>query len=454
METYYESGRHIEVLAETQVLVVGGGPSGIAAAIASARVGAKTMLVEGYGCFGGTITHAGVEAIAWFRHDGTVEAGGILREIEETAATMGASCKECQSNSQALDVELFKFVADRLVLDAGITPLLHCTAVGAIVEDGKIRGIITESKSGRKAILAQRVIDCTGDADIAALAGAPFTKAPREKLMQVTPVFHVCGVNGQRFSNYIHNELKPTYRDWGGCWDQQIDDSNRDMFSPYIESCFVQAQKDGMIPEIPHVTFGGTYSTVTSDGSVTQMNVIFMGNVDCTDVRDLTKAEIEGRQHVMLAIKALRKYLPGFENARLRNFSMKLGTRESRKIKGRYYLTGSDVMNECRFEDSIGVYPEFIDGRGLLSIPTTGRYMHIPYGVIVPQNVDNLLVAGRSVSGDEIAHCAFRNMSCCMVTGQAAGVAAAISLTEGVTTQNVSVEKVQVALEAQNVRVF
>ena len=184
------------------------------------------------------------------------------------------------------------------------------------------------------------------------------------------------------------------------------------------------------------------------------MNIIFMGCVDCTDVWDLTQAEIKGRQYVMMAIAAMRRYLPGFENARLRNFAMRLGTRESRKIRGRYTLTGTDVMNEARFEDSIGIYPEFIDGRGLLTIPVTGRYFHIPYGVIVPQHVDNLLTAGRSISGDDIAHCAFRNRSCCMVTGQGAGAAAAVSLLQGVTTQNVDISRVQAELEAQGVRVF
>ena len=454
MEKIFEPAREIDVVEKTDVLVVGGGPSGIAAAIAAARQGARTMLVESYGSFGGTITHAGVEAVAWFRHENTIEAGGILKEIEDTAAAMGASHPECQSLSQALDTELFKYVADRMILKAGVTPLLHCSAVSALVEDGKICGIITESKSGRQAILAERVIDCTGDADIAAMAGAPYSKASRDKLMQVTPVFNVCGVDSKKFLDYIHNDLKPTYRDWGGCWDQQIDGETRDMFSPFIEKCFIQATKDGFLPEIPHVTFGGTYSSVTDDGCVTQMNVVFMGNVDCTDVHDLTRAEIEGREYVMMAIRAMRKYLPGFENCRLREFAMQLGTRESRKIKGRYYLTGNDVMNECRFEDSIGVYPEFIDGRGLLSIPTTGRYIHIPYGCMVPRDIDNLLVAGRSVSGDDIAHCTFRNMSCCVVTGQGAGVAAAISIQDGVTTQNVDIKKVQAALEAQNVRVF
>ncbi len=455
MKSIVEAGRHIQVLAETQVLVVGGGPAGIAAALASARVGAKTMLVEYYGCFGGNITHSGVESVAWFRHEGTIEVGGILRELEETAKNMGASHDECQSISQALDTELFKCVIDKLLLEAGVIPLLHCTAVDAIVEEGKIKGIITESKSGRAAIMAQRVIDCTGDADVAAHAGVPFVKPQKEGLMAVTPMFHVSGVNAARFQYYIKQELKPTYRDWGGYWEQQLDDDETlDMFSPFFDECFHRAYEEGIIPMIPHVTIGGTYSTVTADGNVTGLNMIYICNIDCTDVFDLTKAEMQGRQNVLYALQAMRKYVPGFENVKLRNFAMQVGVRDSRRIRGHYWLTADDVMSEARFEDSIGVYPEFVDGRGVLLIPTTGRYFHVPYRALLPQHVDNLLVAGRCISGDDIAFCAFRNISCCLLTGQAAGVAAAISLREGVTTQNVTVAAVQETLKNQGVRIF
>lgn len=448
-QSYFEKGRFIETLSETQVLVVGGGPAGIAAAIASARVGAHTMLIESAGCFGGNITQLGVECVAWFRHEGTVEAGGLLKEIEDTAVKYHAA----EPESQALNPEYFKYVADQMLLEAGVIPLLHCYAVDAIVEDDKITGVITESKSGRKAVFAHRVIDCTGDADIAYFAGAPFNKASRERLMQVTPAFHVCGVDTERFLNYIYGELRPTYKDWSGCWEHGYDASS-DLFSPYIEACFIQTEKAGILPRIPNTTFGGTYGTVTKDGCVNQLNVIFMSNIDCTDVFDLTRAEIEGRKNVLLAIEAMRHSLPGFENCRLRSFPMKIGARESRKIRGMHYLTGKEVMSQARFEDSIGIYPEFIDGRGLLIIPTTGRYFQVPYGSLVPRSVNNLLVAGRCISGDEIAHCAFRNMSCCILTGQAAGTAAAVSVRTGMPTQSVPVKYIQDELRKQNVRVF
>ena len=170
-------------------------------------------------------------------------------------------------------------------------------------------------------------------------------------------------------------------------------------------------------------------------------------------MRDLTRAEIQGRRHALLALEALKKYTPGFEKAKLRTFGSTLGTRESRKIIGEYNITEYDVRNEARFEDSIGIFPEFLDAYGVVIIPTTGRYFQVPYGIIVPQKVDNLLVAGRCVAGDRISHAATRQMMCCAVTGQGAGVAAAVSVKDDVSFREISISKVQKALEKQGVRI-
>lgn len=454
MITVHEPARDIEVIANVDVLVVGGGPAGMSAAIAAAREGVDTLLVERYGCFGGNITQVGVEGYAWYRHEHTVEAGGLVFEYENRAIELGGVDPEPQSDSQALDAQLFKVVADQMVEEAGVRPILHMTAVEAIVEDGKIKGIICESKSGRQAILAKVVIDCTGDADIAALAGAPFEKGEPNQLMSVTTLFNCKGVNTAEFKDYIQNDLKPTYKDWGGYWSIETTGKEDDMFSPYFEKPFVEGVQEGIVKPDADVALGGSWSRITDEGEVTQLNVVFLGNCDCTDVMQLTHAEIAGRKAAMQAIEVLRKKVPGFEHAKLRDFGMTLGTRESRKILGKYRLTKEDVMEQGRFEDSIGIFPEFIDGIGYLYLPTTGRYFQIPYGCLVPQKVDNLLVAGRSISGDRVAHVSYRNMSCCTTTGQAAGVAAAVAVKDGVTTSNVDVKKVQSGLQKQNVRVF
>ena len=181
--------------------------------------------------------------------------------------------------------------------------------------------------------------------------------------------------------------------------------------------------------------------------------MVHMGGYDGTDVWDLTRAEIEGRRQAMLAIRALQRFAPGFEEAGLRNFGMTLGIRDTRKIIGRYNLTEQDVCNQGRFDDAIGIFPEFIDGYGKLILPTTGRYFHVPYGALVPQNVDNLLVAGRSIGGDEISHASVRNMMCCTVVGQGAGVAAAMSVKHGHTTAEMPMTLVQGELKRQGVRI-
>jgi hypothetical protein len=180
--------------------------------------------------------------------------------------------------------------------------------------------------------------------------------------------------------------------------------------------------------------------------------MVHMLEYDGTDVNDLTRAEIEGRRQAILAIKALQYFAPGFEAASLRNFGMTIGIRDTRKIVGRYCLTEKDVREQARFDDAIGIFPEFIDGYGVLVLPTTGRYFHVPYGSLQPQGVDNLLVAGRSIAGDQISHASVRNMMCCTVTGQGAGVAAAVSLKTGKNTSEVRIEDVHTELKKQAVR--
>src|SRR5438105_3749298 len=186
MKKIIEPARSVEVVLETDVLVVGSGPGGLAAALAAARAGARTALIDRNGCFGGNITQVGVEGLAWYRHEHTVDCEGIGIELEERAKAMGAAMPEPQSISQALDAEMFKWVADTLVQEAGITPLLHRLGVAPILENGVITGVITESKAGREALLAKRVIDATGDADVAARSGAPFRKLPKKEMMAVS----------------------------------------------------------------------------------------------------------------------------------------------------------------------------------------------------------------------------------------------------------------------------
>lgn len=448
--TVVEPSKEIPVLLECDVLVVGGGPAGLSAAIAAKRAGADTILMERYGFFGGTITTVGMETLGWYRYEGTVESEGIGIEMERLAARMGGSVKWPYNESECLNAEYFKLVADKLVLENGIRPLLHSYAVEVIMDNKVIKGVIIESKSGRKAILAKRVIDCTGDADIAHLAGAPYWVNPVNKRMNVTTVFNCSGVNKERFLQYT-DEHPATYNDWNRVWKQETTGKEDDLLSPYLDKEFVQAKEQGIIPE-DAFNFGGSWSGLTDSGEATNLNLVHMKSVDCTNVMDLTKAEMTGRKQVMYAIEALKHVVPGFENVKLRNFGTTVGCRDSRKIIGCYNLTEEDVKNQGKFSDSIGIFPEFLDGYNILILPTTGRYFEIPYGCLLPQEVENLLVAGRSVGGDRTSHTAMRNMMACTITGQGAGAAAAVSLQSETNTSEVPIEAVQKVLQEQGVK--
>jgi hypothetical protein len=447
-----EPARQIDVIRETEVLVVGSGPGGLAAALASARAGAETILLERYGCFGGNITQVGVEGFAWYRHPETIDSEGIGREFEERAKAMGAAMPEPQSISHSLDAEGFKCVADTLVEEAGVIPMLHRLFVAPIMEGDTIRGIIVESKAGREAILAKRVIDATGDADIAHRAGAITHKHPVDEMMSVSVMFSMSGVNKTRFIDAVKADPQ-SYGDWavGGEWEVITDGKEDEMFSPFLRKPFQKALEAGLIPE-SLATIAGTWGTVSDQGDLTYLNMVHL-YLDGTDPDSLTHGEMAGRKQAMHAINALRAYMPGCETAKLRNFGMTLGIRDTRKIDAAYNMTGDDVRGEARFDDSIGIFPEFIDGYGYLILPTTGRYFHVPYRSMLPKGVKNLLVTGRAIGGDKVSHAAVRNMMCCAVAGQGAGVAAALSVQTGTSFETVDIAAVQTELRRQGARI-
>jgi len=408
-------------------------------------------LLERFGCFGGNITAVGVEGFAWYRHEQTIDTEGVGIEFEERAKAMGAAVKEPQSDSHALDGEAFKVVADVLVEEAGIVPMLHRLFVAPVMDGDVIAGAIVESKAGREAILAKRVIDATGDADVAYRAGAVTLKNPKEEMIGASVMFSMSGVDKTRFIEHVKANPQ-TYSDWAyGEWDVETTGKEDEMFSPFLRKPFEEARKAGIIPENLD-TIAGTWGAIYDSGDLTYLNLVHLLGFDGTDPDDLTRGEMEGRKQAMMAVEAMRRFNPGCERAKLRNFGMTIGIRDTRKIDAIYNMTSHDVREEARFEDSIGIFPEFIDGYGILILPTTGRYFHLPYRTLLPRGVRNLICAGRITGGDKDSHAATRNMMCCAVTGQGAGVAAAMSVRHGQAFEGLDIKLVQQELLRQGVR--
>lgn len=471
MKTVQEAQKVLPVLAETEVLVVGGGPSGLAAALSAARNGVTTMLVERFGCFGGVITQAMIGKIAWYRGNTmTVDAGGISREFEKRAVEMDATLRGNMVKAleqinfdrtpggkayidkiknalyETIHTEYFKHLADIMVLEADIIPLLHCYVVENLMDGNKITGVVTESKSGRQAILAKRVIDATGDGDVAYFAKVPFFKIPKGKGEGVSVSFGCSNVDVGKYCEYKMKN-PTTIADWG----KKSGEKEKEFPTPFVIEPFEKAKAAGEFPKDRYIeSFPGNFNELSE---MLMMNSLFMKDYDATNVWDLTKAEQEGREYAFKIIDIFKKYVPGFENARIRNFGSALGVRETRIFDCEYSLTEHDVLNEARFDDSIAVVPEFLDGYDWAIMPTTGRYFQIPYRLVLPVKTENLFIVGRCVGGDKNSHAATRQMVSCIATGQGAGAAAAISIKEDVPPGEVNISILQDTLESQDVRI-
>ncbi|MHB1006606.1 MAG: FAD-dependent oxidoreductase [Chloroflexota bacterium] len=432
-ETIREPARDIPVFRRCDVLVVGGGPAGAAAATAAARLGANTVLVERYGHLGGMSTGG---FVLWIDRmsdwDGRQVIGGFADELldrlpaearlgpprelwgaREPATVAHWADREAAFHcivtwSPTIDPEWLKLAYLDLAQAASVKVLLHAWAVAPILEGETLRGVIFESKAGRQAILAQVVIDASGDGDIFALAGAPF--------------------EGDVEAGDIHHTMNVAFR-WGGCDFDRYFAFRREHKQEYGE-VMARAEAEG-IADRP-------YRSTRND--VAYFMSPRLDGYSCIDVEDLTAVEVESRRLMVRLLEFYRRQMPGFADAWLLDTAPQLGVRHSRRLLGVKRVTRAEWTAGVRHADEIGLCPAPSPRHPTVSVP---------YGCLVPRRLENLLAAGRNLSCDAPSHAFLREIPVCWVMGQAAGVAAALAVSVHVPVRHVDVRAVQRKLVAQ-----
>jgi hypothetical protein len=432
--TIKELERTTLVIASPEVLVVGSGPAGIGAAIAAARSGAKTMIIERYGFVGGNLTMAMVNPMFTF-HDihGRQVIQGIAGEFANRLVQQGSSFGHVTDltfdnpGMMPYDPEGTKVLLFGMLEEVGVELLLHTLVVGVQQEERKIKAVIIESKSGRQAICPKYIIDCSADADVVARAGGAFVKGREsDGIMQpVTLYFRIGGVDNEILRQWMkdnRNLLKdsPT--------DKEIDSQKLIAFLG-MNDMVKKAMETGELD--PNVAPRILMYQLPLPGQFS-VNSTRLQGIDGTNVRDLTRAEIALRKQAQQVHKFLKKYVGGFENSIIIDTGVQAGIRETRRIVGEYIMTEEDVLNGAAFPDGISCGTFAIDvhpPNGEQQIFTgSGKVVYeIPYRCTIPKEIDNVLVAGRCISATHLAIGSTRVMATCMGIGQGVGTAVAIA---------------------------
>jgi hypothetical protein len=452
--TILEPARRVPVAASADVLVAGGGPAGLAAALAAAREGASTLLVERYGFLGGAATVNFVSK--WSQHRQVLY--GVAAEIADKLVQRRAAVSGRVIN---FDPEEYKKLAFDLVHEAGIKLLLHSWAVAPILEDGCLRGIFVENKSGRQALLAKTTIDCTGDADVAHMAGVPTHKGQESngKMSPMVLLFHMGGINFKPMVEYARahpDQFSPDPN-------RQVNDIEHGVLRMWgFFDLVEQASRRGELPAGAHSM---ELEGVDVERGICYVNAAEVFDVDGTSGWDVTKAEVAARNQIPALAAFVRKYIPGCERAVVLDSAPAIGVRETRHIHGRYTLTEQDCVSRRVFEDRVVRISTHLASPGWAMHSPDGkegskddpyrnkiaeeRICFVPYRSMLPVKPEGLLVAGRSISENHNVDAWTRPQVWCMGMGQAAGTAAALAAAGGVNASEVDMKRLQERLRAQ-----
>ncbi len=448
MKTYKEPAKELPVIAEVDTLVVGGGPAGIMAACAAAANGAKVMLIENRGFVGGNLA-IGLPILGFLSVKGELIIRGLSEKyIEKLRARNAAGPhRRCQQHVSLtiINPDEAKTVALEMLKEYGVDLKLYTMFVDAIVEGNSLKGVITESKNGREVILAKNIIDCTGDGDVAARAGVKYSKGDEEGGLQPpTLMFSMKGVDVEGLRKAIVDEEEGYEMDLMP--NSQFKEGH--FITVGLRGRLKKAAEDGMnIPVLRTILITGL------DKDQIWVNMTRVNGVDSTDRDSYTNGEFVAREQVYEVAKYLKKYVAGFKDAYIDTITPFMGIRESRVIKGKYILTAEDILSDRRFDDVVAVASYPVDIHHAKGGDCTMKYCEdcydIPYRVLLPENIDNLLVAGRCSSMNHEAMAATRVMSTCMALGEAAGVAARIAGEKNETPAEVNVKDLQNELRAE-----
>lgn len=447
MEKIVIQPKTIDISLKTQVLVVGGGPAGIGAAVSAARNGQSVILLEKRGFLGGNITACFVENCNYFLKGTPFRSEGIYAEIEQKAYEKYGNDNVRERNKYAFSSEYLKVFLDEFVSEAGVQILFHSFVNDVVMNGDHIEAVIIQTKKGPVAVQADIVIDTTGDADVSFAAGVPYEQG-REKDGVCQP-----GTVSLRLAGA---DTEALLRDG-----DRLSEIGRIFKEDY------RAGKTGLPCKRQDLPFG----RLTAGGQISYVNYSCVYGLDPTDIRDLSRGEMECRQYVMDIYKYLKANFEELKNTEVASIAPEIGFRDSRRIEGQYHLTIDDMESMRHFDDCIAVFPRFYDmlapdanmdgdgkveGKGyeghIFEPVVDDRTFEIPYGTMVPKKVNNLLAAGRCIDADHVAESGTRAISLCMMTGEAAGAAAAVAIRSGKRPADICVKELQNILRAQNIK--